>query len=59
MGNPNPENVMANMMKKNDVTMACCCVDETVGISNPTPGMQRRNKIAPVNSTAMWLQKLR
>ena len=53
MGNPNPENVMAGMMKKNAVTMACCCVDETVEISRPTPSMQMRNSTAPANSTKM------
>jgi hypothetical protein len=51
MGNPNPEKVMAGMMKKNAVTIACCCVDETVEMSRPTPSMQMRKRTAPAAST--------
>ena len=54
MGNPNPENVMVGMMKKNAVTMACCCVDETVEMSSAMPSMQIRKSTAPVSSTEMW-----
>ena len=51
MGNPKPEKVMAGMIKKKAVTIACCCVEETVEMSRPTPSMHRRKRIAPVNST--------
>ena len=44
MGNPNPEKVMAGMIKKNAVTIACCCVEETVEISRPTPSMHTNKK---------------
>jgi len=48
------EKLTDGMMKKKEVTMACCCVDETVEINNPTPSMQRRNRIDPVSKTTMW-----
>ncbi len=54
MGNPKPEKVMAGMMKKNAVTIACCCVEETVEMSSPTPSMQMRNSTAPTSRTEMW-----
>lgn len=49
MGKPKPENVTAGVIKKNDVTSACCGVAEIVEISNPTPSMQSRNRIAPLD----------
>jgi hypothetical protein len=48
IGNANPENVTAGIRKKKAVTIACCCVAETVEISRPTPNTQSRNRIAPV-----------
>jgi hypothetical protein len=42
MGDPNLEKLMAGMMKKKAVTIACCCVDETVEISRPTPSTHTR-----------------
>ena len=53
MGNPKPEKVMAGMIKKKAVTMACCWVEETVEISRPTPSMHSRKRTAPANSTRM------
>jgi hypothetical protein len=54
MGNPKPEKVTAGIIeKKNEVTIACCCVDETVEISRPTPSMHSRKRIAPVSRTRM------
>ena len=57
MGNPKPEKVMAGMMKKNDVTIACCCVAEMVEISKPTPSMHKINRTAPSASTETWPRK--
>ena len=46
-----PEKTIAGMMKKKAVTNACCCVDDTVEISNPTPSMHIKNSTAPANRT--------
>jgi hypothetical protein len=51
IGNANPENVTAGIRKKKAVTIACCCVAETVEISRPTPNMQSRKRIAPITRT--------
>ena len=51
MGNPNPEKVMAGIIKKKAVTIACCWVEETVEINRPTPNMHSRKRVAPANNT--------
>jgi hypothetical protein len=44
------------ILKKKDVTSACCCFADTVEISKPTPSMHSRTSIASVNKTQICLR---
>ena len=36
IGKAKPDNRIAGIMKKKEVIIACCCVFDTIDISNPT-----------------------
>jgi len=49
MGNTNPESMKKGTMKKNVVSMACCCVADIVEMKSPIPRVLRRNRHTPRN----------